>query len=79
MEVAAGRVRTHVADAIGEERLEPETGTAAKEESGSTELDEAAATAEAAKEKKLPPPLHWLPICFNNSSLFASLGGCRPA
>ena len=52
VEVAAGRVRAHVVDAIGEERLEPETETAANEESGSTELGEAAATEEAAKEKK---------------------------
>ena len=39
-------------DAIGEERLEPETETAANKESGSTELGEAAAATEAAKEEK---------------------------
>ena len=52
VEVAAGRVRAHVVDAIGGERLEPETETAANNESGSTGLDQAAAAAEAAKEKK---------------------------
>ena len=50
--VVASRVRARVVDAIGEEQLEPETETAANKESGSTELDEAAATAGATKEKK---------------------------
>ena len=45
--VAAGKVRAHVVDAIGEERPEPETETAANKESGSTELDEAAPTCSA--------------------------------
>ena len=53
MEAAADRVRAHVVDAIGEERLEPATARGATTKSGSTELGEGAcAAAEATKEKK---------------------------
>jgi len=51
VEAAADRVRAHVVEAIGEERLEPATARGATTESGRTELGEEAA-AEAAKEKK---------------------------
>ena len=51
VEAAADRVRAHVVDAIGEERLEPATAEGATTESGSTELGEEAA-AEAAKEEE---------------------------
>ena len=52
MEVAAGRVRAHVVDAIGEERLGPEVETAANKESGSTELDET--TVQQQQQRKQP-------------------------
>ena len=51
VEAAADRVRAYVAEAIGEERLEPATARGAMTESGRTELGEEAA-AKAAKEKK---------------------------
>ena len=51
VEAAADRVRAHVVEAIGEERLEPATARGATTESGRTELGEEA-VAEAAKEKK---------------------------
>ena len=50
-EAAAGRVRAYVVDAVGEERLEPETVVGATNNSGDEKLGEEAA-AEAAKEKK---------------------------
>ena len=51
VEAAADRVRAYVVDAIGEERLEPDTAAGATNESGDEKLGEEAA-AEAAKEKK---------------------------
>ena len=51
VEATADRVRAHVVDAIGEERLEPEPATGATNEIGDEGLGEGAA-AEAAKEKE---------------------------
>ena len=51
VEAAADRIRAYVVDAIGEERLEPETAAGATNKSGDEKLGEEAA-AEAAKEKK---------------------------
>ena len=42
VEAAAGRVRAHIADAIGEERVEPETAAGATNESGDEMLGEKA-------------------------------------
>ena len=51
VEAAADKIRAHVVDAIGEERLEPATAEGATTESESTELGEEAA-AEATRKKK---------------------------